>query len=758
MEKDWRVVFGGIEKTGRHLNEGLFFGMILKGEILLEQSLNATSMPADSCFVIGDGEVYGMESKEANLFLGIRVRAAYLERECPEMAFHAISCNSVHAGKGLEQPFAELKKGIVQMVFLYLGKKEGWQFLFRAELWRVLGCLYRNFSRQEAEKREENEKRLSAVLEFIRRNYRRKISLNELAEKEFFSTAYLSRWFHREMGVSFTKYLSSLRLERSVRELLDTDHTILEIALNHGFANVKAYNRRFKETYQDTPASYRKKAGRLGGEEEWFYLPESAKKETMEVLVQYLKTYSQDSGKGFAFRETIDAGQREEKAVWQSAKILNIGSMAQALRHDVRCQLMEVHKKLRFQYVYLWKFVSDSYETIGYNNYLQFSDYYDLFDTIYAGGWQPFLRIEIDELLDSSHFGGLEEALVYLKNLLERLLWKYERIWWNHWKFDIAGTSAQLEESYSRICAAIHEVLDGVEIGVCLGTLEEVKWEEQDRFLKDRVPKREVAFLTFAMDQNWEKEKQKEDRGFETHSKALIGILREFMREIGGGDVRYYLLDWNVLAGGDHITNGEFHRSALLVDQLLKNMPLADGLGFRLNLFVPSVEERSLYATYFPSLFLYRQIKRPSFFICWMLEMCRERVLHLSNRLVATWDGEDGYTMLLFNPKYIEPEEVLGDIVREIYKDTFEITLQDFRPGHYRIRKMTLDKEHGSIYHGMRGIDKTRSLNVGEVDEYLENTTFPDVTIYETDIDGVYRIHQNLLLNAVVFYTLKRLY
>lgn len=39
---------------------------------------------------------------------------------------------------------------------------------------------------------------------------------------------------------------------------MNTSLTINEIALNHGFKNVKAFNKIFKEYYHDIPSKYRK--------------------------------------------------------------------------------------------------------------------------------------------------------------------------------------------------------------------------------------------------------------------------------------------------------------------------------------------------------------------------------------------------------------------------------------------------------------------------------------------------------------------
>ncbi|WP_369413961.1 helix-turn-helix domain-containing protein [Gracilibacillus salinarum] len=45
---------------------------------------------------------------------------------------------------------------------------------------------------------------------------------------------------------------------KSQSSLILTDHTILTIALSHGFQNVSAYNQLFKKIYRKTPTEFRR--------------------------------------------------------------------------------------------------------------------------------------------------------------------------------------------------------------------------------------------------------------------------------------------------------------------------------------------------------------------------------------------------------------------------------------------------------------------------------------------------------------------
>ena len=57
------------------------------------------------------------------------------------------------------------------------------------------------------------------------------------------------------------QYLARVRAENANRELLSSDRTITEIALDNGFPNVKAYINKCKSIYGMTPVEYKKTHG-----------------------------------------------------------------------------------------------------------------------------------------------------------------------------------------------------------------------------------------------------------------------------------------------------------------------------------------------------------------------------------------------------------------------------------------------------------------------------------------------------------------
>lgn len=95
------------------------------------------------------------------------------------------------------------------------------------------------------------------VINYIDQHYQEEITLPILAKKLGFSSVYLSRYFKEACGQTITSYIQKVRLQHSYDDLVNTNISITEIALDNGFANVKSFIEIFKREYQITPAKYR---------------------------------------------------------------------------------------------------------------------------------------------------------------------------------------------------------------------------------------------------------------------------------------------------------------------------------------------------------------------------------------------------------------------------------------------------------------------------------------------------------------------
>ena len=84
-----------------------------------------------------------------------------------------------------------------------------------------------------------------------------KLTLGRLSKSLGYSEYYVSRNFSEISGMNLRDYMRYRRLAFALRELRDTDRSILGIAIDYGFTSHEAFTRAFKAAYGITPSAYR---------------------------------------------------------------------------------------------------------------------------------------------------------------------------------------------------------------------------------------------------------------------------------------------------------------------------------------------------------------------------------------------------------------------------------------------------------------------------------------------------------------------
>ena len=100
------------------------------------------------------------------------------------------------------------------------------------------------------------------VIEFIKANFQRRMSLEEIAASTYLSKTYLSSLFKKETGYSISEYINIVRIERSKSLLLEENISIIDIANLCGFEDQSYFTKVFKHIVGITPKKYRENRGK----------------------------------------------------------------------------------------------------------------------------------------------------------------------------------------------------------------------------------------------------------------------------------------------------------------------------------------------------------------------------------------------------------------------------------------------------------------------------------------------------------------
>ncbi len=96
------------------------------------------------------------------------------------------------------------------------------------------------------------------AISYINENYTREITLDEISSIVNLSPSYFSKYFKKVTQVRFSEYLANLRLENSIRDMLENNTSVTAAAVRNGFANVKSFIAQCKKVYKCTPVQCKK--------------------------------------------------------------------------------------------------------------------------------------------------------------------------------------------------------------------------------------------------------------------------------------------------------------------------------------------------------------------------------------------------------------------------------------------------------------------------------------------------------------------
>ena len=102
------------------------------------------------------------------------------------------------------------------------------------------------------------QKIIAGIDESIKSKDSDELFLENSAQNLGYSPFHFSKKFREISGMAFRDYLRYRKLAFALKEIRDTDRTILDIALEYGFSSHEAFTRAFKEAYSVNPKDYRK--------------------------------------------------------------------------------------------------------------------------------------------------------------------------------------------------------------------------------------------------------------------------------------------------------------------------------------------------------------------------------------------------------------------------------------------------------------------------------------------------------------------
>ena len=235
----------------KHWHTSVEIFAVMEGALTFYLNEEEHPLKAGELMIINSNEVHSINSPEEN-------HTAVLQIPLKQFEDYFTAHRFIRFAGSIPQMDTELSNLVQEMYRLYIKRGSGYEFKIRSFYYDVLYLLVNHYRLDEAGEQEVRHSRrldaLARITSYMREHYQEELKLTEIANMFGYSDAYLSRMFQKYANVNFKTYLQDIRMTYAYRELLNTDKTISQIALDNGFSSSRAFTREFQKRYGILPS------------------------------------------------------------------------------------------------------------------------------------------------------------------------------------------------------------------------------------------------------------------------------------------------------------------------------------------------------------------------------------------------------------------------------------------------------------------------------------------------------------------------
>ena len=245
--------------SGLHWHNSLELLFVVSGSVNITVAGHIHTLSAGDVILINANDPHELNADEC-IMAAVQIKLSLFDERVVRRSDLYFDCNSVTNPTNPGLP--KLKRIVAQFVKIYADSDEGRTMRAKSLSYSLMAELMTCFrverARSEQKHNPHQYERITRIVNYINEHCQEDISLHQLADQEFLSAPFLSKFFVRMMGMNFTAYLNQQRLSRAMSDLLEGDLTIEQVASRNGFANAQAFVQQFRKKYGVLPSQYRR--------------------------------------------------------------------------------------------------------------------------------------------------------------------------------------------------------------------------------------------------------------------------------------------------------------------------------------------------------------------------------------------------------------------------------------------------------------------------------------------------------------------
>lgn len=245
----------GAYRREKHWHRSIEIFAVFEGSISFYINEEQYVLKAGEFILLNSNEIHSVHALVPNKTLVLQIPLKLFEDYYVENQMIVFNHNPKNHDK-------KIMEYIQEIYVAYMEKKTGYEWKVKSDFFMLVYVLVTKYRQQEVsmEQLRHHKKldQLSMITSYIREHYDKELSLEKVAQVFGYSPSYLSRMFQKYAKTNYKTYLQSVRIQYAFQEFVNTNHTVSEIAMNHGFPNSKAFSKEFKRMYGVLPSEYRK--------------------------------------------------------------------------------------------------------------------------------------------------------------------------------------------------------------------------------------------------------------------------------------------------------------------------------------------------------------------------------------------------------------------------------------------------------------------------------------------------------------------
>lgn len=405
-----KLFYQRLGHTPRHWHHSIEILFVLSGEMDVTIENETSHLKEDDLIVINPNCIHETHGSDCILIV-LQMKLSMFHLDWLNADNFFFDCNSAHSED--KSAFHPLKKIIARMIHINSMPDQQNLLINYSYAFSLIHELCFFSSKPEEKKNSRSKKnmeRLNSIVSYLEEHYAENLSLTSVAEQEYLTPTYLSHFFQDNMGISFSNYLTKIRLEHSLKDLLYNDYTMDQIAENNGFPNARSYAKLFSKEYKMLPSVYRKNFSGSQIPDEKLSLSTNDTLNYLELehfdyfdkLADYLKDDTSSSLDETTLHATktsfgiINMNGHSMHLSHTFKRFCSVGRAKEILYGDIQDMLRTQQREIGFQYIKFHGLFDDELDVFSIKNDVPVLNFYyldQIFDFLLSIGLKPLVQL-----------------------------------------------------------------------------------------------------------------------------------------------------------------------------------------------------------------------------------------------------------------------------------------------------------------------------------------------------------------------------